>query len=93
MTVSAGTGSSAGLGAPRRGVYMRQPHEAAGPASYTVSVTPALHEVGLARVLVKHVMCCSGDGWTCTKHAMAAGTGPFSGHMPALRECGCGVVL
>ncbi|WIA14765.1 hypothetical protein OEZ85_003250 [Tetradesmus obliquus] len=44
VTVSGGPGSSAGLGAPRRGVYMRQPHEAAGPASYTVSVTPALHE-------------------------------------------------
>ncbi|KAF6251901.1 subtilase family-domain-containing protein [Scenedesmus sp. NREL 46B-D3] len=42
--VSGGPGSSAGLAAPRRGVYMRQPHEAAAAASYTVTVTPALHE-------------------------------------------------
>lgn len=43
--VTGGPGCSAGLGVTRRGVYMRQPHEAAGPASYTVTVTPTLHEV------------------------------------------------
>lgn len=45
MTVTGGPGSVAGLGVPRRGVYMRQPHEAAAPASYTVNVAPTLHEV------------------------------------------------
>lgn len=45
VSVSGGPGSSAGLGVSRRGVYMRQPHEAAGPANYTVTITPTLHEV------------------------------------------------
>jgi hypothetical protein len=45
VAVSGGPGGSAGLGVSRRGVYMRQPHEAAAPASYTVAVTPQLHEV------------------------------------------------
>jgi hypothetical protein len=45
VAVSGGPGSSAGLGVTRRGVYMRQPHEAAAPANYTVTITPTLHEV------------------------------------------------
>lgn len=49
VSVSGGPGSSAGLGVSRRGVYMRQPHEAAAPANYTVTITPTLHEVGPAQ--------------------------------------------
>lgn len=45
VSVSGGPGSSAGLGVSRRGVYMRQPHEAAAAANYTVTITPMLHEV------------------------------------------------
>lgn len=57
VSVSGGPGSSAGLGVSRRGVYMRQPHEAAGPANYTVTITPTLHEVGPAfgiRLVLRH---------------------------------------
>jgi hypothetical protein len=42
--VSSGPGSSAGAGVTRRGIYIRQPHEAV-TSTYTVTVTPKLHEV------------------------------------------------
>lgn len=62
VSVSGGPGSSAGLGAKRTGVYMRQPHEAAGPANYTVTVTPTLHEVsacGAHFVIAAICTCCT----------------------------------
>jgi hypothetical protein len=49
---------------------MRQPHEAAGAASYTVSVTPALHEVSVIAVCLQLLQWFSSVvvaliDWTC----------------------------
>jgi hypothetical protein len=35
-----------GAAGTRRGVYLREPHTAARVSSHTVTITPALHEVG-----------------------------------------------
>jgi hypothetical protein len=75
VAVSGGPGSSAGLGVTRRGVYMRQPHEAAGPANFTVTVTPTLHEVrggaGLTGVCCGYVQATADSPCVhaCIRHA------------------------
>jgi hypothetical protein len=36
---------SAGAGGEQRGIYLREPHESQGPASFTANIRPLLHEV------------------------------------------------